>query len=133
MIPSVEANRPLSFPTLSVLTGKGKEKLTVKAWDDTKQARMRRRGDDGSQLIPVDHIVDLTGPETEVKKPATPLVKPVNSDLVNMSVDDRMLVEFSNMGPRSEGRYLFGQMPPSMWCNTSLKVRPQFLQPDSLV
>ncbi|CAH9108923.1 unnamed protein product, partial [Cuscuta europaea] len=37
-----------------------------------------------------------------------------------------MFVEFSNMGPRSEGRYLFGLMPSSMWCHTAIKVPPSF-------
>ncbi|CAH9082953.1 unnamed protein product [Cuscuta europaea] len=37
-----------------------------------------------------------------------------------------MFVEFSNLGPRAEGRYLFGQMSSSMWCSTSLKVPPSF-------
>ncbi|CAH9081582.1 unnamed protein product [Cuscuta europaea] len=48
------------------------------------------------------------------------------SVLTDMPVDDRMFVEFSNMGPRADGRYLFGQMPSSMWCNTSLKVLLSF-------
>ncbi|CAH9093794.1 unnamed protein product [Cuscuta europaea] len=46
--------------------------------------------------------------------------------LSDAPVDDRMFFEFSNMGPRAEGRYLFGLMPSSMWCNTSLKVPPSF-------
>ncbi|CAH9105951.1 unnamed protein product, partial [Cuscuta europaea] len=75
-------------------------------------------------LIPIDHVVDLTGPEVEPKR-SVPANKPTPV-LTATPIDDRMFVEFSNMGPRSEVRYLFGLMPSSMWCHTAIKVPPSF-------
>ncbi|CAH9101309.1 unnamed protein product, partial [Cuscuta europaea] len=99
--------------------------MTIEGSNDAEQARKKRRVDDGSQPIPIDHVVDLTGPEVETRRPVLSS-KPKTPVLADMPVDDRMFVEFSNMGPRAEGRYLFGLMPSSMWCSTSLKVPPSF-------
>ncbi|CAH9112446.1 unnamed protein product, partial [Cuscuta europaea] len=90
-----------------------------------EQTRKKRKGNDGKILIPVDHVVDLTGSEAEPKRymPA----KQKTPALSDASVDDRMFVEFSNMGPRAEGRYLFGLMPSFMWCSTAIKVPPSFM------
>ncbi|CAH9119810.1 unnamed protein product [Cuscuta europaea] len=92
------------------------------------QTRKKRKGNDSSILIPVDHVVDLTGPDDKLKRPIIP-AQPQTPVFNNTPVDDRMFVEFSNLGPRAEGRYLFGKMPSSMWCSTSLKVPPSFSTP----
>ncbi|CAH9111027.1 unnamed protein product [Cuscuta europaea] len=92
--------------------------------DSAEQTRKKRKGNDGDQLIPIDHVVDLTGPEVEPKR-SVPANKSTPA-LTDAPIDDRMFVEFSNMGPRSEGRYLFGLMPSSMWCHTAIKVPPSF-------
>ncbi|CAH9108858.1 unnamed protein product, partial [Cuscuta europaea] len=118
VIPSTVVRRsaPTSTPAPS---GKGKEKMTPVDSNDADRVRKKRRVDDAIQLIPIDHVVDLTGPETEPKIYVPAKTKtPVLSDV---PADDRMFVEFSNMGPRAEGRYMF---PSSMWCSTSLKVPP---------
>ncbi|CAH9081996.1 unnamed protein product [Cuscuta europaea] len=125
VIPLAAARHPTPTTTLSASAGKGKEKMVAGDQTNAEQARKRRRGNDGSQLIPIDHVVDLTGPDAEPKKPVLP-PQPKNPVLTNMSFDDRMFVEFSNLEPRAEGRYVFGQTPASMWCSTSLKASPNF-------
>ncbi|CAH9112659.1 unnamed protein product [Cuscuta europaea] len=125
VIPSTAVRRSTPTSTSPTSMVKGKEKITVWALNDADQARKKRRGNDGGQLIPVDHVVDLTGPEVEPKRYVLP-PKPKTPVLADMSVNDRMFIEFSNMGPRAERRYLFGQMPSSMWCSTALKVPPSF-------
>ncbi|CAH9096143.1 unnamed protein product, partial [Cuscuta europaea] len=107
----------------SISSAKGKEKMIADR-DSAEQTRKKRKGNDGDHLIPIDHVVDLTGPEVEPKRSV-----PANKQtpvLTATPIDDRMFVEFSNMGPRSEGRYLFGLMPSSMWCHTAIKVPPSF-------
>ncbi|CAH9118038.1 unnamed protein product [Cuscuta europaea] len=107
----------------SISSAKGKEKMIADR-DSAEQTRKKRKGNDGDHLIPIDHVVDLTGPEVEPQRSV-----PANKQtpiLTATPIDDRMFVEFSNMGPRSEGRYLFGLMPSSMWCHTAIKVPPSF-------
>ncbi|CAH9111600.1 unnamed protein product [Cuscuta europaea] len=107
----------------SISSAKGKEKMIADR-DSAGQTRKKRKGNDGDHLIPIDHVVDLTGPEVEPKS-SVPANRPTPV-LTATPIDDRMFVEFSNMGPRSEGRYLFGLMPSSMWCHTAIKVPPSF-------
>ncbi|CAH9066586.1 unnamed protein product, partial [Cuscuta europaea] len=107
----------------SISSAKGKEKMIADR-DSAGQTRKKRKGNDGDHLIPIDHVVDLTGPEVEPKG-SVPANRPTPV-LTATPIDDRMFVEFSNMGPRSEGRYLFGLMPSSMWCHTAIKVPPSF-------
>ncbi|CAH9061895.1 unnamed protein product [Cuscuta europaea] len=123
VIPPIPVQHPTSTTTPSASSGKGKEKMVIDQ-TNVEQPRKKRRVDDGSQLIPIDHIVDLTGPDAEPKMPVLP--QPKNPVFTNTPFDDRMFVEFSNLGPRAEGRYMFGQTPASMWCNTSLKASPSF-------
>ncbi|CAH9110823.1 unnamed protein product [Cuscuta europaea] len=123
VISHIPVRRSISAVTPTASSGKGKEKM-IADHASAEQTRKKRRGNDGSILIPVDHVVDLTGTEAEPKRSVP--AKPKTLVLSDTPVDDRMFVEFSNMGPRAEGRYLFGLMPSSMWCSTSLKVPPSF-------
>ncbi|CAH9077877.1 unnamed protein product [Cuscuta europaea] len=123
VISLIPVRRSISAATLTASSGKGKEKM-IADHASAEQTRKKRKGNDDNILIPVDHVVDLTGLEAEPKKSMP--AKPTTPTLSDAPIDDRMFVEFSNMGPRSEGRYLFGLMPSSMWCHTAIKVPPSF-------
>ncbi|CAH9100894.1 unnamed protein product, partial [Cuscuta europaea] len=93
VIPPTPVQHPISTTTPSASSGKGKEKM-IADQTNAEQARKRHRVNDGSQIIPIDHVVDLTGPDAERKRHVLPL-QPKNPVFTNMPFDDWMFVEFS--------------------------------------